>query len=193
MGKHKYNWVEVQAYYDEGHTLQETASQFGMKKQNLCSNKRFTSRPKDEQSRMMVATKTKDGTLGHSQATKDRLSEVAISRGFGGKNFRKTFKYNGVTLESSYELAVAQDLDANAVRWIRPKRFYWVDDTGKKRHYTPDFYLPDYDVYLDPKNSYLIKIDSRKIQLCSEQNNIVVHVLTKDELQWQVIKNKMRR
>lgn len=33
---------------------------------------------------------------------------------------------------------------------------YW-DDDGKQRRYVPDFYLPKYDLYLDPKNDYLIK------------------------------------
>lgn len=27
---------------------------------------------------------------------------------------------------------------------------------GIKHTYTPDFYLPEYNVYLDPKNDYLI-------------------------------------
>ena len=159
--KTKHNWSAIQSFYDEGHTIIEAAVQFGLSKQHISNSKYFSSRSKDEQSKMMVVTKTKNGNLGHSRKTKDRLSEIAISRGFGGKNFRKVFWYNGVMLESSYELAVAQDLDANNIKWVRPKRFYWVDDTGKRRHYTPDFYLPEYDVYLDPKNSYLIEIDSR--------------------------------
>lgn len=63
---------------------------------------------------------------------------------------------DGVSLESSFEILVAKSLDENNIRWSRPKRFQYVDLNDKKHTYTPDFYLPDYDVYLDPKNDYLI-------------------------------------
>jgi len=190
--KRKYNWDEVQYYYDAGHTILETAEKFGMSKQNLSKSKFFKSRPIEEQHRMSVATRIKNGNNLHSQKTKDKLSKIAIERGFGGKNYRKTFYYKGYILESSYELLLAQELDNNNIQWVRPKRFYWLDIFGKKRHYTPDFYLPEYDIYLDPKNNYLIKTDIEKIRLCSEQNNVKIFVLLKDQLRWDSILNLMR-
>lgn len=186
-----YDWDQVQAYYDAGHSAKETAEKFGMSPSNLVYNKRFRTRSKEEQTRRMVETKKKNGTLGHSAETKAKLSKIAQKRGFGGKNYRKTFPYKGVLLESSYELAVARELDEHNIKWERPGRFYWVDQTGKQRHYTPDFYLPDYDVYLDPKNDYLIEVDSEKIKECSRQNNIKVLVLDKEELKWNKIADKV--
>ena len=150
-------------------------------------SKYFKSRSKEEQSRMMVQKKKERGTDKHSATTKKILSDLAITRGFGGKNYRKTFLYNGVLLESSYELTLAKELDSNNIKWNRSKRLKWVDEAGKQRHYTPDFYLLDFDVYLDPKNDYLIKIDSVKIKLCSIQNNVIIHVLNKYQLSWDYI------
>jgi len=163
-----------------------------MTKQNLSKSKFFKSRPISEQHKMSVATRIKKGNNCHSQKTKEKLSKIAIDRGFGGKNYRKTFYYNGYVLESSYELLLAKELDNNNIVWKRPKRFYWIDITGKKRHYTPDFYLPDFNVYLDPKNNYLIRTDIEKIKLCSEQNNVKIIVLSKDQLYWNIILNLLR-
>ncbi len=51
----------------------------------------------------------------------------------------------------------------------------------------PDFYLQDYNVYLDPKNNYLQKKDKRKIELVIQQNNVRLIVLNKSALDWNSI------
>ena len=185
--KNKYNWSEIQSYYDLGHSISEVSVKFNVTKQMCMRSKHFTSRSKEDQAKMMVSTRRERGTHLHTQDTKNFLSAKAIERGFGGKNYRKTFEYNGIFLESSYELRVAKELDKNNIKWIRPKRLKWIDDSGKQRHYTPDFYLNDFNIYLDPKNDYLIKIDSVKVNLCSIQNNVTIHILNKYQLSWDYI------
>lgn len=96
-----------------------------------------------------------------------------------------------IYLESSYELAVAQSLDLNMVKWERPKFLPWVDLYGVKRKYYPDFYLPDYDVFLDPKNEFITKRDLPKISAVISQNNVKVLLLSKAELDWDTIKQKI--
>lgn len=91
-----------------------------------------------------------------------------------------------VYLESSYEYKVAKELDENKIEWIRPEPLNW---DGKK--YYPDFYLVKENIYLDPKNDYLITKDTQKIEKVKKQNNVEVLILTKDELEWSVIKNKL--
>ena len=70
----------------------------------------------------------------------------ALQRGFGGYNSKKT-EYRGIWFDSSWEVTLAKSFDANNISWTRPEKFGL--STGQ--HYTPDFYLPDFDVYLDPK------------------------------------------
>lgn len=109
----------------------------------------------------------------------------------GNKNNKGTCWYNSpiagrVWLESSYELKVAQELDLHQINWKRPGGLkYQLAD--KIKTYLPDFYLIDYDVYLDPKNSYLIKKDDQKIKAVCSQNQVKVFVLTKDQLTWESI------
>lgn len=132
---------------------------------------------------------------GHTDIFKTRQRERAVERQLGGVTQSRWIRYKNKTLGSSYELKVVKSLDENHIKWDTCKRFKYVDPNGKKRTYTPDIYLTDYDVYLDPKNDFLIEninprlgfSDCEKIQLVQEQNNIRVLVLNKHELEWKVI------
>lgn len=81
--------------------------------------------------------------------------------------------------ESSYEVKVSEILIFLNVEWIRPSYMWYIDHNGNKRRYYPDFYLPEYDLYLDPKNDYLIRTDIDKIYKASEYNNIKIVILGK--------------
>lgn len=84
----------------------------------------------------------------------------------GGETNYKKFQYNGVWMDSSWEVQIAEWLDREDIQWVRTKQIYfeWIDKTGKTRLYFPDFYLPDLDLYLDPKNKFLEKQDKFKIE-----------------------------
>lgn len=111
----------------------------------------------------------------------------------GNKNNRAYGWYESifagrVWLESSYEYKVAKQLDENNINWIRPKGLPYTIN-NKSKTYFPDFYLVDYDSYLDPKNDYLIPQDTPKINCVIEQNNVKVFILTKTQLDWETIKS----
>lgn len=81
----------------------------------------------------------------------------------------KRQEYNGVVFDSGYEVLIAKYLDAHNIIWIRPTNaVYWFDSNGKQRRYFPDFYLPKYDIYLDPKNSYCISQQIEKLNVVSK-------------------------
>lgn len=136
------------------------------------------------------------GKYKRSEDVRKRLSEVAKERGLGGVRPSRWVEYNGVMLGSTYEVEVAKSLDSFGVKWEKPSRFNYIDPNGKARTYTPDFYLSDFDVYLDPKNDFLINnvnprlgfSDLEKIRLVEQHNNITVIVLDKDNLGWEQIK-----
>ena len=133
----------------------------------------------------------------HTEEYKHKMREIAIRRHLGGWHTSKTIKYGDKTLDSSYELEVAKSLDENQIEWIRPSHLIWHDDTGIEHRYYPDFYLPKFNVYLDPKNDFLINnaterfgiTDVEKIKKVSEQNDVKIVILDKNNLNWQNIKN----
>jgi hypothetical protein len=80
-------------------------------------------------------------------------------------------------LQSTYELMCSEILNECSISWIRPKALMY---SGKR--YFADFYLVDYDIYLDPKNNYKAKLDQLKITEVQKQNNVSVFVLLKEQI-----------
>lgn len=143
------------------------------------------------------AEKLKGSQLGfrkgskHSIETKERISEIMSEKMQTRYIASKRFYYNGYLLESSWELELAKDLDRNGIKWVRPKPLIYRDDSNQKRRYYPDFYLVDYNVYIDPKNDYVRTKDKKKIQWVVEQNNVKIILLGKNQLSWKICASMM--
>ena len=63
----------------------------------------------------------------------------------------KKVEYNGIIIDSSWEVIVAKFLDDNNIIWERPKNgfeYVWENDTHL---YYPDFYVPSMDLYIEVK------------------------------------------
>lgn len=93
----------------------------------------------------------------------------------GGDTNYKKYKYGGVWMDSKWEVELASWMDNRDIKWERSRKlhqFMWTDKDGNKRRYYPDFYLPYYNVYLDPKNKYLIEVDKYKINSVIKENRI---------------------
>lgn len=127
-----------------------------------------------------------------TDAGREKLSNLAKTRHLGGykqkkwKNIRYEKDGEIIYLDSKYELLVARELDENLIKWIRPKSLKYKIH-GKEKQYFADFYLPEYDVYLDPKNEYLIKKDTEKIRLVMKHNKVKVLIIDKNHLSWKNI------
>jgi len=91
----------------------------------------------------------------------------------GETNYRK-FQYKNVWMDSSWEVNIAKWLDKNKIDWKRDRKinFLWTDVNGTLRRYYPDFYLPKFNIYLDPKNKYKLKKDQFKLAQVIKENNI---------------------
>ena len=123
---------------------------------------------------------------GYRGWSKEKCREVAKSLNLGGYRENagrsKKFKVNDsfgklVCLQSSYEMKCAQVLNELGINWIRPSHLKYGD-----KKYFPDFYLTDYKVYLDPKNDYLMKKDADKIRLASTENNVIIYMIAKEDI-----------
>lgn len=93
-----------------------------------------------------------------------------------------------VFLESTWEYILAKELDKNKIKWKRPEPISYIDMSAKERKYYPDFLLEDFNIYLDPKNPFLQKVDKEKIKSVRNQKNIKILILNKEQLIWQEIK-----
>jgi hypothetical protein len=89
-----------------------------------------------------------------SKATKETMKSVE-NRRIGEKNGMygvkcpnsKRVLYNGISFRSTWEAEIAKVFDKEKIVWqYESKRFYYKNFT-----YLPDFYLPDYDLYIEVK------------------------------------------
>lgn len=110
----------------------------------------------------------------HTEETKKLISEKA--RQSKHRRLKKgVVEYKGILLDSSWELALAKRLDELNIAWTRPEPIEWVDEKGMTRNYFPDFYLPEHNLYLDPKNPHAIVVQRKKIDILMKQySNIVI-------------------
>ena len=114
----------------------------------------------------------------HTQETKDKLSIIGRNSSHRRlvKSVRFYTKLDGtiVQLDSSWEEALAKRLDSLNVVWTRPEPMKWIDKFGNCRNYFPDFYLPEYDLYLDPKNPEAARQQKEKVSwLKSNVENLI--------------------
>jgi predicted nuclease of restriction endonuclease-like RecB superfamily len=120
---------------------------------------------------------------------KERLKKCSesIKEGWKNRNFAKILgikkkKYKSIWMRSSWEVAYAKWCDKNHIKWLyEPKTF----DLGNCS-YTPDFYLPKSDIYVEIKGYWrdrsklkfeLFKKTYDNILLLKEKNLIELGVL----------------
>lgn len=181
-----YDWVAIQAEYDAGLSIRALASKYGMATRSFTlAMKRGDLKTRDRSAASKKSYEV-NGPRKWTIEAKERHSETMSHKMANRKVASKRFVHNGVVLESSWEKAVAVTLDESNIKWVRPKPVLY-NDNGQTRRYYPDFYLPDYDCYLDPKNSFVAKRDERKLSLVREQHNINLIVLDEHQLTWAAI------
>jgi hypothetical protein len=86
-----------------------------------------------------------------------------------------------------------QNLNRNNISWKRGMTF-WLTlkaKTGRSCSYTPDFWLPDYDIYLDPKarenKEQTVRIDYWQKQY---QKKLLI-IKRKSELTWSFVQSQI--
>lgn len=118
----------------------------------------------------------------HTKESKLKISESISVNNHGGRC--KWFEYNGINLQGTWELAIAKKLDQFSISWIKTKEkryiLEYIDDNKKSHSYNPDFYLKDYNCFLEIKGYWWGK-DKRKMELVMQQNpNVKIKIIEKD-------------
>jgi len=83
-----------------------------------------------------------------------------------------------VKMDSTWEVVMAQRLDELGVRWERNNtlKLEYVTRGKRKRKYIPDFYLPDYDLYIEVKG-YWTDAARHKMKDVQERNPVRILIL----------------
>jgi hypothetical protein len=116
----------------------------------------------------------------HTEESKEKISKKALESKH--RRLRKnSINYRGILLDSNWELELAKRLDSIGIEWTRPEPLKWTDKNGISRNYFPDFYLPEYNLFLDPKNPEAMRRQSSKISILNEIYSNIIWIKTLDE------------
>jgi hypothetical protein len=167
----KYDWKFIQQEYDSGLSHSQLYNKHGVTSRSLLlASKRgqFTSRSRSDAANLHNLTKV---PVRHTDEFKDRQRANIIARyenGWTPKAGRcAKFKHispvaGEVSLDGTWELAVAKWLDDNYYHWKRnTKRFPYTNLKGTTSHYTPDFWVEELGGYLEIKG-YETELDRCK-------------------------------
>ena len=96
----------------------------------------------------------------HSLEFRQKLSEsmkkavIEHPESYSSSNINgrvKHYEYNGFILDGKWELDVAKYLDSKNIKWEKPKKGFEYEWNNSIHLYFPDFYLPEYDYYIEVK------------------------------------------
>lgn len=134
-----------------------------IRKQNGCQNQYTKAKrlglPKpicSEETRQKLSNNVKSRSKEFLKEVGKKISKTVnekVKAGIWHTSLAKRMHYNykGNDLHGKWELAYAQWLDKQNVKWVRNKQQFDYIFENKKRRYTPDFYLPETDEYVEIK------------------------------------------
>ena len=179
----KFSWEEIQEYYNCGHSTRETADHFSV---NVVSISKATRRGDFVPRNMSEALKLRfkrDGPNYPGPEARARLSKVQSENNRGGKC--KWFTVAGKKVQGTWERDLALVFEELQIKWVRPKCWLY-EMNGKQRRYSPDFYLPDYDLYLELKG-YWWGNDRQKMDAVLEQHQDKRIMIIEKELYKEIV------
>jgi hypothetical protein len=77
-------------------------------------------------------------------------------------------------LGSPWEKELYDYLIENNIIWIRPSPYkYFLLSENRSANYFCDFYLPTFNLWIDPKNSYVAFLQAEKLEIVSREINLI--------------------
>jgi predicted nuclease of restriction endonuclease-like RecB superfamily len=89
-----------------------------------------------------------------------------------------------VAMDSTWEVAMAERLDALKIKWIRSPdmKLPYMTKSGRKRNYVPDFYLPDIDLYIEVKGYWTDRAKHKMKDICNRYPGKICILESLDEV-----------
>ena len=108
-----------------------------------------------------------------SERTRERISKVMCEKAKGGYQHVGFYKAldclgNSISVRGTWELLVANWLTEHKIDWRRGGRLNYQKE-GRSRYYSPDFYLPEQNLFIEVKGHFPSR-DRKKTVLAVEQN-----------------------
>jgi hypothetical protein len=132
---------------------------YGSKRCVRCFHKILSKKFKEKKpSKKCIEASIKANSHPMSKEIKNKIKESMKGKNKGKRSalfgkpapFIKKIKYKGIKMRSSWEVAYAKYLDRQGIKWLYESKTFDLGDTT----YTPDFYLPESDTYVEIKGRW---------------------------------------
>ena len=109
-----------------------------------------------ETTRKALSDAIKKRDKSFTQAVGKKISKTVkkkIKDGTWHVSIKKSmyYEYKGIIFHGKWELYYAQYLDSKNIKWKRPSETFSYIFNNKEKYYTPDFYIPSEDLYIEIK------------------------------------------
>lgn len=103
---------------------------------------------------------------GHSEVFESRIEAIRRAKQLGKSKTPRGRKFIseklGMTFRSNWEIELAELMTELGIQWVyEPERFYF---RAEKESYLPDFYLPEYNVWIEVKG-WMDKRSLKRVKL----------------------------
>ena len=122
----------------------------------------------------------------HTAESKKKISEKLSINNKGGRS--KWYEVSGQKVQGTWEKNIALKLNELGITWIKLKTnkdTLKYEMNGKTRSYTPDFYLPEFDMYLEIKGFWWGN-DKEKMKIVLETHKDK-RIIVVEKLQYEQI------
>lgn len=187
----KYDWPMIQKMYDSGKSYRDIISEIGVSMQALNNaSKRGYLIPRSRSEAMKI-TRKKYGPNKMSDAARRKQSIRLSYNNRGGRC--KWYTVSGVRVQGRWERNIAKKLNSLDIKWekLKTHRDVWsYYKNNELKSYTPDFFLPDYNIYLEIKG-YWWGNDKEKVLLAQKYNpDKKLLIIEKEEYQ-KILKGEL--
>jgi hypothetical protein len=181
----KYDWNEIQKAYDDGASWRKLSEIFGVSSRAIqlaIGRCEFKTTRSISEGNKLAYTNGKASSIMSKEA-REALSIRQSTNNSGGKC--KWYEVSGVRVQGTWERNLAIKLNEMGIEWHKvgascPKYFSYEMD-GRTRRYTPDFYLPEHDLFLEVKG-YWWGDDKRKMDIVqTTYPNVKFVIIEKEE------------
>lgn len=162
----RYDWDTLQKDYDAGLSYRQLSQKYGVSQVSIAAAKKrgdIVTRTVSEGTKLHFE---KNGANIMTDDARDRQSARMSEHNPGGRS--KWFEISGKKVQGTWERDFALYLENHNIPWQRCKPLEYCIDNKIKR-YTPDFYLPIQNIYIEIKGRWWGN-DRKKMEAVIEQH-----------------------
>jgi hypothetical protein len=163
----------IEKYGGEGRASEIIREKIENTKLKRYGNKNYTNRNKNNKT---IKDKYGVNNISELKQVRKKARQTTIERyGIDNVNGCQWFEIDGKKVQGKFELKIAKLLYEHNINFLTHNDIKPINyTTDKERKYYPDFYLPDYDLYLEPHTEYYWNEEfENKMKKIEEKINIL--------------------